>query len=105
MDERIKNFLKILIEKDRFGELEQIIEAYSIKVDELTGVQRTDIISAVELNDSQKQQIIGKLKNKLNKNIIPNWIIDKNIIGGLVIKYDNNIIDSCIKTKLSMFSK
>ena len=105
LDDKIKNFLKILIDKDRFGELQQIIEAYAEKIDEINKVMRADIISAVELDENQKKQIYEKLNKRLNRSIIPNWIVDESIIGGLVIKYSDNIIDSSLKTKLNMFSK
>ena len=105
LDEKIKNFIKVLLEKDRFSELGSILEAYLNKLDEIDNVQKTQIISAVPLNDSQKEQIIDKLNKKLSKSIIPEWLIDKDIIAGLVIKFGNQVIDSSLNTKLNMLSK
>lgn len=105
LNDKIKNFIKILIEKDRFSELDVIIEAYLEEVDKINNVQKIQIISAVSLNDIQKKQIIDKLTQKLSKSVIPDWQTDESIIGGLVIKYDNQVIDSSINTKLNMISK
>ena len=99
------NFIKIIVEKNRFNEFGQIISAYKELLDSANNTQNVEIISAIELSDSQKQNIIEKLSAKLNKNIKPDWIIDKSIIAGLVIKMDDNVIDSSVKNKLEKLSR
>ena len=66
---KVLNFIKIIVEKNRFGEFNQ------------------------------------KLSSKFNKNITPDWIIDKSIIAGLVIKLDDNVIDTSVKNKLEKLSR
>lgn len=105
IDEKLINFLKVLIDKKRFYELNEIIDAYSTKVDEIHNVKRVEVISAVEVSDDRKQRLIEKLQNKLQKTVIASWQIDKNIIGGLVIKVDDDVIDNSLKNKLENLSK
>lgn len=105
INEKLVNFLKVLIDKKRFYELNEIIEAYSNKVDEIHNIRRVEVVSAVEVSDNRKQRLIEKLQSKLNKTIIANWTINPNIIGGLVIKIDDDIIDSSLKNKLENLSK
>lgn len=105
LDEKVLNFVKILIEKNRFNEFSQIIRAYSNVLDEVNNVKRVEIVSAIELSDTQKQKTIDKLKAKLNKEVKVNWTLDAGIIGGLVIKIDDNIIDTSLKNKLDKLSK
>ncbi len=105
INEKLINFLKVLIDKKRFYELNEIIEAYSNKVDEINNIKRVEVVSAVEVSDDRKQRLIEKLQNKLQKTVIANWEIDQNIIGGLVIKIDDDIIDNSLKNKLENLSK
>ncbi len=105
INNRILNFLKILISKKRFKELNLIIQAYSNELDKINNTQRIEVISAVELTDEQKQKLTKKLEIKLHKNIVASWILNKDIIGGLVIKIDDNIIDNSLKHKLESLSK
>lgn len=105
LDEKIKSFIKILIEKNRFDILEQIITAYKNEADRINNNQKVEIISAIELTDEYKKEIVKKLEYKLKKNIIPQWIIDEEIIGGLVIKIEDDIIDNSIKNKLDKINK
>lgn len=105
LSEKVLNFIKILVEKNRFNEFEQIVQAYSDELDKINNLQRVEVISAVELSDNQKQRVSEKLQQKLQKNIFVNWTQDKEIIGGLVIKIDDEVIDSSLKNKLEKLSK
>lgn len=105
LNEKVLNFIKILVEKDRFNEFEQIIQAYSNEQDELNNIKRVEVVSAVELSENQKQKTIEKLQTRLQKEVKVNWTLDTNIIGGLIIKIDDDIIDTSLKNKLDKLSK
>lgn len=105
LDEKVLNFIKILVEKNRFNEFNQIIQAYSDELDNMNNIKRVEVVSAVELSDEQKQKTIEKLQMRLNKEVKVNWALDTNIIGGLVIKIDDDIIDTSLKNKLDKLSK
>lgn len=105
VNEKIRDFLKILIEKKRFKELEGIVAAYQEELDKINNLQRVEVISAIELDDNSKQKIIEKLQNRLQKNVIAQWQTDEEIIGGLVVKINDDVIDSSLKNKLENLSK
>lgn len=105
VNDKLINFLKVLIEKKRFFELNEIIEAYSDKVDNINNIKRVEVVSAVEVSEDRKQRLIDKLQNKLKKTVIANWTIDKSIIGGLVIRIDDDVIDNSLRNKLENLSK
>ncbi|MBE7709936.1 MAG: ATP synthase F1 subunit delta [Cyanobacteria bacterium SIG32] len=105
VSENTFNFLKLLAEKNRFNEFAQIIEAFKQELDIINGIQRVQVVSAIELTEEYKQKIITKLSEKLNKTIITDWQIDDSIIAGLVIKINDDIIDTSIKNKLENLSK
>lgn len=105
VNEKIRDFLKILIEKKRFNELDGIIAAYQEELDKINNLQRVEVISAIELDDNSKQKIIDKLQNRLQKNVIAQWQTDEEIIGGLVVKINDDVIDSSLKNKLENLSK
>jgi len=105
INEKVINFLKIIADKKRFSELNEIISAYSEKVDEINNIKRVEVISVVELSEEQKRQTVEKLQNRLQKNVVVQWTKNADIIGGLVIKIDDDIIDSSLKNKLEKLSK
>lgn len=105
ISDKIINFLKILIDKKRFYELNQIIQCYQAEVDAINNIQQVEVVSAIELTEDRKQKLTEKLKSKLNKQVNINWILDDDIIGGLIIKINDDVIDNSLKNKLETLSK
>ena len=105
IDDKIKNFLKIIIDKKRFNEFNSIVSSFKAELDKINNIKHVEIISAINLDDNTKQVILTKIENKIQKQVIANWTVDNSIIGGLVIKFDDNIIDSSLKQKLEKLSK
>ena len=105
ISDKIINFLKILIDKKRFYEINQIIQCYKAEVDKINNIQQVEVISAVELTDDRKEKLTEKLKSKLNKQVNITWILDTDIIGGLIIKINDDVIDNSLKNKLETLSK
>lgn len=97
----ILNYLKILTEKKHIAEIPTIIEIIKNTIDENNGMKAVTIVSAIELTNEYKEKITKILEEKIAKKIKPNWQIDENIIAGLVIKIDDDVIDTSIKTKLN----
>ena len=58
VNEKIRDFLKVLIEKKRFKEFEGIVAAYQEDLDKINNIQRVEVVSAIELDDNSKQKII-----------------------------------------------
>jgi F-type H+-transporting ATPase subunit delta len=105
IDVLVKNFLKILVEKNRFNIINEVIEVYFAHIDVINNVQKITVVSAVELNDGEKSKIQDKLATKLNKTVKTTWNIDDSIIAGLVIKIGDNVIDMSLNHKLEDMKK
>ena len=102
---QVVSFLKVLIDKNRFSEFSQIKADYEIKLDDVNKIQAVEITSAVELSEEDRERILQKLSEKLQKNIRPNWKVDENIIAGLIYRINDNVIDTSIKSKLDKLNK
>ena len=96
VDSKILNLLKLLIEKNRFDELESIYYAYC---------EMVEVVSAVKLSFEDKTNILFKLEHKLNCEITPSWSVDESIIAGLLFKFDDYVIDTSVRTKIESLSK
>ena len=101
----IVNFLKLLAEKNKFSDFENILSSFIELSDEFAGIKHVEIRSAIVLSENDKNKLLEKLGRKLSKTVVPDWVVDGDIIGGLVIKYDDNVIDMSIKSKLDKIMK
>ena len=105
VDFKILNLLKLLIEKNRFDELESIYYAYCEMFDKNLNKKSVEVVSAVKLSFEDKTNILFKLEHKLNCEITPSWSVDENIIAGLLFKFDDYVIDTSVRTKIESLSK
>ncbi len=105
IDDKVLNLLKILLEKNRFSELEGIVQAYNEMSDSFEQKKNVEIVSAFNLDDDVKGQILNKLEHKLNCDVIPEWTVNENIIAGLIFKFGDFVIDTSVKSKLENLSK
>jgi F-type H+-transporting ATPase subunit delta len=64
------------------------------------GIAQVTVITAVALNDSSRQELINKLTKELGKEIELTEQVDNTLIGGLMIKMGNSLVDNSIRTGL-----
>lgn len=105
VDVLIINFLKILTDKNKFDIFDDILEAYNKSIDNINNIKRVSVTSAVTMPEDAKSRLKQKLEEKLKANVIIDLNINKDIIAGLVIKIDDNVIDMSLRHKLEDLSK
>lgn len=105
IDNKVLNFLKLLVEKNRFSEFDSILNSYTEILDRMSNKKNVEIISSIELNFETKSNIIFKLEKKLQCDVVPVWHVDDSIIAGLTFKFDDYVIDSSVRTKIENLSK
>jgi len=96
----MKSFLILLFDKGRIGFLREIASYYKDLADELKGVVKASIISATELSSEAIDKIKEALSKKTGKNIVLNVEQDPNLIGGVVTKLGDLVLDGSVKTQL-----
>ena len=96
----IRNFLRLLIDKNRIGAIKEIANYYSTLTDKILNIARADIITARPL----KNKVLDKLEKTLavltSKKVKIDVEEDASLIGGLVIKIGDLVLDGSVKTQL-----
>jgi F-type H+-transporting ATPase subunit delta len=93
-------FLLLLFEKGRIGFLSNINEFYQKLADELKGVARASLISATELSSETVEKIRTSLSQKTGKDIVLEIDRDPSLIGGIVTRIGDLVLDGSVKTQL-----
>lgn len=96
-----QNFIKLLVENKRLVVLPEILEMYEALRAEAEKSVDVMVTSAFDLNDTQKQKIITALKASLGRDIKLNCATDRNLLGGVVIRAGDKVIDGSARTRLS----
>lgn len=92
----VDEFLEILSKKSAFKQGKKIVEELQKYADKKYGVEKLEIVSAGELDKS----VIKKIKSIFGELSEVKQEFDKSLIGGIVVKTENNIFDASIKKQL-----
>lgn len=106
VDKELVGFLRLVVEKDRYGEIDEILTYFTDRVKEEKGIGVAYVTSAVKLSEIQKKLVEEKLIETTDyKEMEMNFSIDEELIGGLVIRIGDKVVDSTVKTKLNELTK
>lgn len=99
------NFLFLIIQKKREPYLEAIHEEFLKFLDEHFGVEESEITVAIDLEEKEKENIRKKISEIIGKKVRLNVKVNPDIMGGIVVRIGDKVIDGSIKTKLSLLEK
>ena len=96
----VRNFLQILIAKERMGEIKSIFEAYRNMADEIAGRVRVKIRSATTIPPNLFAKIREQVQRMVKKEVILEVEIQPDLIGGLVAQINNILIDGSVRGQI-----
>lgn len=96
----VGSFLLLLFDKGRFDVLSDINEFYQKLADELKGVLRASLVSASKLSSETVEKIRTTLSKRTGKDIILQVEQDPSLIGGIVSRIGDLVLDGSIKSQL-----
>lgn len=95
------DFICLTIDKGRVSHLKQSLIRFIELSNVAKGLINVEVTSATQLNPEQIEKLQGQLEKSTSKKININSFIDPEIIGGLIIKVGNNVIDGSIKNQIN----
>ena len=102
VSKEIQGFLNIIVAKERNRELIAIMEYFLDEVKAMKGVGVCYVTTPMELKDAQKEAVVKKLLETTDfKTMEMHYAVDASLIGGMVIRIGDRVVDSSISTKLS----
>jgi F-type H+-transporting ATPase subunit delta len=96
----MRSFLLLLFDKGRIGVLSSINDFYQRMADELKGMVRASLISATKLSSDSVEKIRSTLSKKTGKEIVLEVEQDTGLIGGVITRIGDLVLDGSIKTQL-----
>lgn len=100
-----ENFLMLLAQKNRLNILNLICQQFDIIFAKAHNIQKVDIKSGFELPENVIQSLAEHLKAKLKKEIVSQFSVSRNLIGGIRIQVNDDVYDSTVKSKLDKLTQ
>lgn len=106
VSEEITGFLTLIISKERYKQMDAILEYFIHRVKEEKGIGTAYVTTAVQLNEIQKARVEEKLLATTSyKEMEMKYSVDESLIGGMIIRIKDRVVDSSVKTRLSEIEK
>ncbi|HBB29891.1 MAG TPA: hypothetical protein DC000_11745 [Clostridiales bacterium] len=100
VNKEIINFIKILIDKRRIGYIIDIANEFERMACEYKGIVKAKAYSSISLSSEQIIKLEKKLSEQSGKTVEIENIIDNSLLGGIMIKFNDVVIDGTLKGKL-----
>ena len=102
----ITGLIATMVAKDHGGDIIRVLEYFVRRVKKHKNIGLALVTSAVELTSAQKAAIEMKLIETTSyRSIEAGYKVDPALLGGLVIRIDDRVCDSSLKTKLEQLSR
>ncbi len=95
-------FIILLIKGERENLIREIMVNFLARKDEKENILKPSVTTAFEFDENQKKEFTKKLNEYTGKNCIPDYSVNKDLIGGFKIKFDDIIIDGSVKRQLEL---
>ena len=106
ISDEIIALMQLMISKGRYGEIISVFEYFIGLVKEEKKIGIAFVTTAIELNESQREEIRRRLLETTHyESFEMNYAVDASLIGGMVIRIGDRVVDSSIRTKLYELSK
>lgn len=101
VDPVMTSFLNLLVEKKRVDVLPEIASAVQEMVDREENISHGSVVSAIELDSALLEKIQATLEKITGNKVILETQVDPSIIGGIVAKVGDLVLDGSIRTQLN----
>ena len=106
ISDELTGFLTLIVTKDRYGEIDEILDYFLAEVKKYKGIGIAYVTTAAELRDGQKAEVEQKLLQTTSfKKMEMHYAVDESLIGGMVIRIGDRVVDSSIKTRLNELTR
>jgi F-type H+-transporting ATPase subunit delta len=99
-DEVIRNFVRLVTQKGRAAQLDEIAREYEALVAAEEHILSVELTTAYELSDEEAESIVKQIEQESGRRVEAARTVDPDLIGGLVLKAGSLEVDSSVRGRL-----
>ena len=96
-----KAIIALIVMAEHAGDLSEIVDAFIARSAHIREKETAEIRTAVELDDETLDKLVKALSKATGKSLDVKVILDENVIGGIVAKIGDEVIDGTLRSRLS----
>ncbi len=101
ISEELLGFLYLIVSKDRYSDIDSILDYFIDEVKSLKGIGIAYVTTAIDLSEVKKKEVEERLLATTSfKKMEMHYQVDEDLIGGMVIRIGDRVVDSSVKNKL-----
>lgn len=104
-DAVLDRFLALLMKNNAVRQMGEILASIEKENKKEKGVEDVDVVAAFPLTEDLRGKIMKKMEKLIGRKIILNEVLDKSIIGGVIIRFNDNLFDASIRSKIKRLGK
>ena len=106
ISDEIIGLMRMIVEKGHFSDIKSIFSYFGDRVKEYKNIGVAHVSTPMELTEAEKDKIEKRLLETTDyKSFEMDYKVDEELIGGMVIRIGDRVVDSSIKTKLYNLSR
>ncbi len=99
-DELIRNFVRVVVEKGRAGEIRGIAAEFEALVAARAHVLDVELTTASELSDADFEHIVNDIEKRSGRTVQASRSVDPDLIGGIVLQAGSLRLDASLRGRL-----
>lgn len=99
------NLVKLLLRRGRLGLAPQIAAHFRLMLNDFRGIATAQVTSAVPLTDGELAAVSGRLAAMVGRKVLVEPEVDPSIMGGIVARIGDQLIDASVKGRLEALKK
>ena len=99
------NLVRLLVGAGRLADVGRIVEEYERLADEDAGRVRATAITAVPLSQAEADRLTADLGRRLGREVRLNARVDPAVVGGLVLRVGDRVMDGSVATRLQQLRR
>ncbi len=104
-DPFVLNLLRLLVEKNRAGEVAQVAEEFERMAAVEEGELSVELTTAYELSDEEARAIVGQIEQRSGRKVEANRTVDPELIGGMVLQVGSRRVDASIRGRIEQLGR
>jgi F-type H+-transporting ATPase subunit delta len=96
----VRNFLAVLISRERLAALTEIVEEYRLEMNRRLQISDAEVLTARPLQEQERAKLEREVAELAGTRVNATFLEDKSLIGGAIVRIGSTIYDGSVRGRL-----